>query len=160
MSNNFAASVASRLHVRLESGWSPPGVRTDLLLLERGAVGVDLEAEGLRRQVAELGVDEPDGPAALLVLPQLSVQLAVPVPVPVPVHAVAVPVHVGAATIKMHLLHTQTAYNKFQANFLSPIHERIISLRKKQFRTANWMKFSSHLFFIRQVTKNNIKHGI
>lgn len=58
----------------------------DLLLLEAGAVGIYLEAEGLGGEVAVARVDEPDGPPASLLVLSDDVSCAVHVAVAVAVH--------------------------------------------------------------------------
>lgn len=67
----------------------------DLLLLQGGAVGVDLKAEGFGGEVAELAVDEADGPAALLLVLGDDVAAAVQLASVVVVHAVHDGVVVG-----------------------------------------------------------------
>lgn len=57
-----------------------------MFLLKAGAVGVDLEAEGLGGEVAVLRVDEPDGPPAALLVLGDDISSAIHVSIAVAVH--------------------------------------------------------------------------
>lgn len=42
--------------------------RPELLLLQASAIGIQLEAKGLRRHILVLAIDQTDGPPALLLI--------------------------------------------------------------------------------------------